>query len=238
MGFFVINRTGIIEFYKLTIMKNKILNLFPVFLFMCWTLLIIYFSAHGYKVLSLFVTPLILFLGFWIWMKQEQMKRRADSAEQVIRKYDTYENELLAVWKIADIKHYDINSDTEDRKEFRKMIDMILSEVEKCNEAKRELDSSIKIFVRRNNVNYSYSDIAKFINEFYELTNFLNLLKKIEPLQEDTKNFPNITRQFDNIDAFLITKNFGTDSNTDCIFYKPRKAIEKNTKDAFNLLVL
>ncbi|RXS93967.1 hypothetical protein [Acinetobacter junii] len=166
------------------------------------------------------------------------MKRRADSAEQVIKKYDTYENELLAVWKIANIKHYNIYNDTEDREEFRKMINVIISKVEKCNEAKRELESSIKIFVRRNNVNYTYNDIANFINEFYELTNFLNLINKIEPLQDDAKNFQNIARQFDNIDAFLITKNFGTDSNKNCIFDKPRKAIEKNTNDAFNLLVL
>jgi cbb3-type cytochrome oxidase subunit 3 len=217
--------------------RNK-LTFIALFLILIMFTLIVYFAAIGYPNVLSIVVPIAIFIGFWIWQLQEQMKRRADSAEILIRKYDTYENELLAVWKIANIKHYDMYADTDDMKEFRRMINSIISKVEKCQEAKVELDSSIKIFVRRKNINYTYKDIAEFINEFSQLTYFLSLVNKIEPLDEDKKNFQNIARQFDNIDSFLRTTNFGTDTNVDCIFDKPRKAIEKNTNDVFNLLVL
>ncbi|VXA55203.1 conserved hypothetical protein [Acinetobacter proteolyticus] len=166
------------------------------------------------------------------------MKRRADSAELLIRNYDKFEYELLSVWKAANIKGYSIEIDNESMDLFRLDINKIIEKVNKCNEAKKELDSSIKIFVRRNNPNYTYQDIANFINEFYKLAHFLNLVNKIDPLQADTENFPRITRQFDEIDNFSRTENFGHDETTESIFDKPRRAIERETNNAFNLQVL
>ncbi|MEG1313700.1 MAG: hypothetical protein RSD40_05240, partial [Bacilli bacterium] len=121
---------------------------------------------------------------------------------------------------------------------FNFIIDEIIAKREKCRKAKSELESSIKILVRRNNLNYKYSDISDLINEFFGLNHFLHLYNQLDKVEKDGSNFKSITRVFDEVDAYVDCQNFGTDPSRATIFDKPRDAIEKHTKGTFNLLVL
>jgi len=166
------------------------------------------------------------------------MKRRADAAEEVIKKYDAFESRILTLWRCLSIKDYQLDEDTQDYANLKILLEDILNKFSSCDDAKKELYSSIRIFIRRNNLNYEYVDISNFINEFNELDLFLTLVGKLEIVASDGKNFQKIARQRDEIDNFLRNANFGTNSEMVYIFDRPRKSIEKHTKGAFNLLVL
>ena len=195
-------------------------------------------SAVGYSNVLSIVTPVSLFVGFWIWAKQERIKRRADAAEDFIRKYDAYEAAIITLWREGGIKKYNPYNDSESYNKFGVLIDEIITKREKCVKVKSEFESSIKILVRRNNSDYTYSEIADLINEFNGLNHFLHLFNQIDRVEKDGSNFPAITRIFDNIDAYVEKQNFGTDLSRPTIFDKPRSAVEKHSKGTFNLLVL
>lgn len=224
---------------KFNFFKNqKKLNRLALALIFLFFLLIVVLSAVGYSNVLSIVAPVSLFIGFWIWMSQERIKRRADAAEDFIRKYDAYEATIISLWRDGVIKNYSPDGDNKNFDNFKLIIDVIIEKREKCNIAKRELESSIKILVRRNNIDYTYTEIANLINEFNSLNHFLHLYNKIESVEIDGYNFPAIARAFDNIDAYVDCHNFGTDPSRATIFDKPRDAIEKHTKGTFNLLVL
>jgi len=225
---------------KIYFFKNqKFLNMLALTLIFIFFILIIVLSAVGYSNVLSIVAPVSLFVGFWIWTKQERIKRRADAAEDFIRKYDAYESTIICLSIDEGIKKYNIFDEDPDRYDkFIYLIDEIIAKREKCRKAKSEFESSIKILVRRNNLNYEYSDIAELINEFNGLNHLLHLFNQIERLEKDGLNFPAITRIFDNIDAYVERQNFGMDPSRPTIFDKPRSAVEKHSKDTFNLLLL
>jgi len=218
--------------------NHKFLNTLALSLIFIFFLLIIVLSAVGYSNVLSIVAPVSLFIGFWVWMKQEQIKRRADVAEEVIKKYDKYETTILSLWRDGRIKKYSPYEDGSNYENFKLVIDGIIEKREQCNIARSDFESSIKILVRRNNVNFTYTEISDLINEFSDLKYFLSLYNKIDKVKSDGSNFPSIARVFDEIDAYVINQNFGTDLELTTIFDKPRNAVEKHTREAFSLLIL
>lgn len=218
---------------------QKLLNKIALFLIFIFFALIVGLSAIGYPNVLSIVAPVSLFIGFWIWMSQERIKRRADAAEDFIRKYDEYEATIISLWRDRGIKNYNYyDQDPGCLDKFNFIIDEIIVKREKCIKAKSELESSIKILVRRNNLNYKYSDISDLINEFNGLNYFLYLYSQVGKVEKDSSNFQSIARIFDEVDAYADSQNFGADLSRTTIFEKPRNAIEKHTKGVFNLLVL
>lgn len=190
--------------------------------------LVVYFAAIGYPNVLSIVVPITIFIGFWIWQKQELIKRKAESAENLLKAYWKYEKYVLTI--IFSL--HTILSEDSDRIEKEKVI-FHLNELKSFK--KLALDSELefylaaKIFIYKSKQENQAVFFDHFINEFSNYRYFIELSHGITKFNEDKFCIAKYDKDLRLISDELSKIGSSEKNIIQALTKKPRKFIENET---------
>ncbi len=210
--------------------------------FMLVLLIIIFYAAmffiaiNDYPVVPV-LAPTTIFIGWFIWQRQELAKRKSDAAENLLKSYWKYEKYITSVYlTYSSFIREDPFSITIDK--VKELMEVLEKDVKLCKESEVDFHLAINLFFFKTSKGDQYKEITAFRSLFYKYSYLISLSDDLLNMNMTKLDFGLLGTNLKELSDSLTNISFSEVDSVEPLAKQPRKKIQDLTKNYLNLETL